>query len=52
MKLVKVGTIRCIVTFMIINTAIYDLLFGLDFLIKIGHVVNVEKEKIQVRRGV
>jgi hypothetical protein len=29
---------------MIINTAIYDLLLGLDFLIKIGHVVNVEKK--------
>jgi hypothetical protein len=37
---------------MIINTAIYDLLLGLDFFIKIRHVVNVEKEKIQVRRGV
>jgi hypothetical protein len=37
---------------MIINTAIYDLLLGLDFLIKIGHVVNVKKEKIQVRQGV
>jgi hypothetical protein len=37
---------------MIINTTIYDLLLGLDFLIKIRHVVNVEKEKIQVRWGV
>jgi hypothetical protein len=30
---------------MIINTTIYDLLLGLDFLIKIGHVVNVKKNK-------
>jgi len=52
MKLVKVGAIQCLVTFMIINTTTYDLLLGLEFLIKIGHVVNVEKKTIQVRRGI
>jgi hypothetical protein len=38
-------------TFMIIDTDSYDLLLGLDFLIKIGAVGDVEKGIIQVRQG-
>jgi hypothetical protein len=36
---------------MIVDTNNYDLLLGLDFLIKIGVVVDVEKWLIQIRQG-
>jgi hypothetical protein len=38
-------------TFMVINTYSYDVLFGLDFMIKIGAIVDVERGLIQVRHG-
>jgi len=38
-------------TFMIVDTDNYDVLLGLDFLIKIGAVVDVEQGLIQVRHG-
>jgi len=38
-------------TFMIMDTNNYDLLLGLDFLIKIKVVMYVEKCTIQVRQG-
>jgi hypothetical protein len=38
-------------TFMVVNTDSYDVLLGLDFLIKIGAIVDVERGLIQVRRG-
>ncbi len=47
---VKVGDIHYLMTCMIVDTNCYDLLFGLDFLIKIGVVVDVEKGTIQVRQ--
>jgi hypothetical protein len=34
-----------------VDTNNYDLILGLDFLIKIGAVVDVEKGVIQVRNG-
>ncbi len=34
--LVKVGGVQCTMTFMVINTNNYDILFGLDFLTEIG----------------
>jgi hypothetical protein len=37
--------------FLVVDTDNYDLLLGLDFLVKIGTVVNVEKGVIQVRNG-
>ncbi len=37
--------------FLVVDTDSYDLLLGLDFLIKIGVVVDVEKNVIQVRNG-
>jgi hypothetical protein len=36
-------------TFMVVNTDSYDVLLGLDFLMKIGAVVDVERGLIQVR---
>ncbi len=47
--LVKVGDVQCLMTFMIIDIDKYDLLLDLDFLIKIGAVVDVEKGLIQIR---
>jgi hypothetical protein len=38
-------------TFMIMDTNSYELLLGLDLLIKIKAVVYVEKGTIQVRQG-
>ncbi|CAK9235064.1 unnamed protein product [Sphagnum troendelagicum] len=38
-------------TFMVVDTDSYDVLLGLDFLIKIGAVVDVEKGRIQIRKG-
>jgi hypothetical protein len=38
-------------TFMVVDTDSYDVLLGLDFLIKIGAIVDVERGRIQVRHG-
>jgi hypothetical protein len=38
-------------TFMVVDTDNYDVLLGLDFLIKIGAIVDVERGLIQVRHG-
>ncbi len=35
--------------FLVVDTNSYDLLLGLDFLIKIGAIMDVEKGIIQVR---
>jgi len=48
---VKVGGVQCIMTFMVVDTDNYDVLFGLDFLIKIGAIVDVERGLIQVRHS-
>jgi hypothetical protein len=37
--------------FLVVDTNTYDLLLGLDFLMKIGAVVNVKKGTIQIRHG-
>jgi hypothetical protein len=47
---IKVGDIHYVMICMTVDTNNYDLLFGLDFLIKIGVVVDVEKGTIQVRQ--
>ncbi len=49
--LVKIGDVQCFMTFMTMDTNNYDLLVGLDFLIKIGVIVGMEKGLIQVRQG-
>jgi hypothetical protein len=38
-------------TFMVVDTDSYDVLLGLDFLMKIGAIVDVERGLIQVRHG-
>ncbi len=48
---VKVGGVQCTMTFMVVDTDSYDVLLGLDFLIKIGAIVDVERGLIQVRNG-
>jgi len=48
---VKIGSIQCTMTFMVVDTDGYDVLLGLDFLMKIGAVVDVERGLIQVRHG-
>jgi len=48
---VKVGGVQCTMTFMVVDIDSYDVLLGLDLLIKIGTIVDVERGMIQVRRG-
>ncbi len=48
---VSVGGVNYAMTFIVVDTDSYDVLLGLDFLIKIGAVVDVEKGLIQIRRG-
>ncbi len=48
---IKVGGVQCRMTFMVVDTNSYDVLLGLDLLIKIGAIVDVEQGLIQVRRG-
>jgi predicted aspartyl protease len=48
---VKVGGVQCAMTFMVVDTDSYDVLLGLDFLMKIGALVDVEWGLIQVRHG-
>jgi len=43
---VKVGKIQCAMTSMIIDVNNYDLLLGLDFLIKSGVVVDLEFKEL------
>ncbi len=39
---VKVGGVQCTMTFMVVDIDSYDVLLGLDFLIKIGAIMDVE----------
>jgi predicted aspartyl protease len=39
---IKVGGVQCRMTFMVVDTDSYDVLLGLDLLIKIGAIVDVE----------
>jgi predicted aspartyl protease len=48
---VSVGGVNCAMTFIVVDTDSYDVLLGLDFLMKIGAVVDVERGLIQIRRG-
>jgi predicted aspartyl protease len=40
---VGVGGVQCTMTFMVVDTDSYDVLLGLDFLMKIGAIVDVEQ---------
>jgi hypothetical protein len=46
--LVKVGNIQCNMVFLIIDTDSYDILLGLEFFMKIGTIIDVEKGVIQI----
>jgi predicted aspartyl protease len=48
---VKVGGVQCTMTFMVVDTDNYDVLLGLDFLIKIGAIVDMKRSLIQVRHS-
>jgi len=48
---IKVWGIQCTMTFMVVDTDSYDVLLRLDFLIKIGVIMDVEQGLIQVRHG-
>jgi len=48
---VRVGDVQCLMNFMVVDINMYDILLGLDFLIKIGTVVDIEKGMIQIRWG-
>jgi len=48
---VKVGGVQCAMTFMVVHTDSYNVLLGLDFLMKIGAIVDVERGLLQVRHG-
>jgi predicted aspartyl protease len=48
---VKARGVPCAMTFMVVDTDSYDVLLGLDFLIKIGAIVDVERGLIEVRHG-
>jgi len=49
--LVKVGNFQCSMVFLIVDTHNYNVFLGLDFLMKIRVVINVEKGIIQVQNG-
>jgi len=40
--LIKVGGVQCNMNFMVVDTDSYDVLLGLDLLIKIGAIIDVE----------
>jgi hypothetical protein len=48
---VRVGGVLCVMTFMVVVIDSYDVLLGLDFLMKIGAIMDVEQGLIQVRKG-
>jgi len=49
--LVKVGNFQCSMVFLIVDTHSYNVFLGLEFLMKIRVVINVEKGIIQVQNG-
>jgi len=46
-----IGVATCNMVLMIVNANSYDVFLGLDFLIKIGAIVDLERKLIQVRQG-
>jgi hypothetical protein len=47
--LVRVNNVVCSLVFLVVDTDTYNLLLGLDFLMKIGAMVDVERGTIHVR---
>jgi hypothetical protein len=48
---VCVSNVVCSMVFLVVDTITYDHMLGLDFLMKIRAMVDVEKNTIQVRHG-
>jgi len=48
---IKVGNIQCNMVFLIVDIDSYNILLGLDFLMKIKAIVDVEKGVIHLRNG-
>lgn len=48
---IQIGNMTCNVVFMVVDTYNYDVLLRLDFLIKIGTIVDMECNLIQIRQG-
>jgi len=48
---IQIGNMSCSVVFMVVNTYNYDVLMGLNFLIKIGTIVNMECILIHIIQG-
>ncbi|CAM6028925.1 unnamed protein product [Sphagnum balticum] len=48
---VRVSNVVCSMVFLVVDIDTYNLLLGLNFLMKIGVVVDVEKSTMQVRHG-
>jgi len=46
---ITIGKVVCQMIFLVVDTDNYDVLLGLDFLMKIGAIVDVEKGVIHVR---
>ncbi len=49
--LVCVGNVVCSMVFLVMDTYTYDLLLGLNFLMRIRAMVDVQKNTIHVRHG-
>ncbi len=47
----RVNNVVSSMVVLVVDTYTYDLLLGLDFLMKVGVVVDVEKNTIQVKHG-
>jgi predicted aspartyl protease len=47
----RVSNVVCSMVFLVVDTNTYNLLLGIDFFMKIGAMVNVEKNTIQVSHG-
>jgi hypothetical protein len=48
---VFIGETSYRMAFMVVDTNNYDILLGLDFLIKIGIVLDIEQSLIQIKQG-
>jgi hypothetical protein len=48
---VPIGETSCRMVFMVVDTNSYDILLGLDFLIKIGVVLDIKQCLIRIKQG-
>jgi hypothetical protein len=50
--LMKVGGMKCFTTYMVVDMHSYNILMGLNFLMKIGVIIDVKRGLIQVINGI